>query len=377
MAGWVREPIDPHLLRLLAHLVLAHRALGVNGEGGCEEEILTVFTKYLMSQDKLGLVPWYVSRLPQAQHSPLLAEFLAGISSSQDQQQFLYLGREAGLQMDKILVAAVEVARDTERMISSLQWLSHDPASQAGDLLSQTNCVVRRLLLQGGQLEEARQATQLVPQSVLETAARERDWRGEGAELPAEAVREHLALTAYLAAIETFNDWFDHYHRGQPVRPLMAAAPSFTERVAQEQREKQFLLELERWRAAQLLQSRQTEEKLRAVLTFPGGWLLQDREEEDEETMEVREAGEEERLLELGELRRQLVPRTVTLLHSLLHTTGQFSRSIGLADLVASEQHFLYSAFSRQDMTELLTKIRESSLAAMDQGKDPWGFNKL
>ena len=374
MAGWVREPIDPHLLRLLAHLVLAHRALGVNGDSGCEEEILTLFTKFLMSQDKLSLVPWYVSRLPQDQHCPLLAEFLAGISSSPDQQQFLYLGREAGLQMDKILVAAVELARDTDRMISSLQWLSHDPDSQAGDLLSQTNSVVRRLLLQGGQVEAARQATDHVPQSVLEKAAR--DWRGDGSELPAEAVREHLALQAYLTAIETFNDWFAHYRRGQPVRPVMAPTPSFTERVAHEQRDKQFLQELERWRSGQLSQSRQTEDKLRAVLTYPGGWLLVE-ERDDEDTMDVRESGEEERMAEMSELRRQLVPRTVTLLHTLLHTTGQFSKSIGLADLVASEQHFLYSAFSQQDMTELLTKMRESSLAAMDQGKDPWGFNKV
>ena len=374
MAGWVRQPIDPHLLRLLAHLVLAHRALGVNGDSGSEEEILTLFTKYLMSQDKLGLVPWYVSRLPQDQHCPLLAEFLAGISSSPDQQQFLYLGREAGLQMEKIVVAAVEAARNTDRMISSLQWLSHDPDSQAGDLLSQTNSVVRRLLLQGGQVEAARQATDHVPQSVLEMAAR--DWRGDGAELPAEAVREHLALQAYLTAIETFNDWFDHYHRGQPVRPVMAPTPSFTERVAHEQRDKQFLQELERWRSGQLSQSRQTEEKLRAVLTFPGGWLLLE-EREDEDTMDMRDGGEQERMLELSELRKQLVPRTVTLLHTLLHTTGQFSKSIAMADLVASDQHFLYSSFSQQDMTELLNKMRESSLAAMDQGKDPWGFNKL
>ena len=55
--------------------------------------------------------------------------------------------------MEKIVVAAVEAARNTDRMISSLQWLSHDPDSQAGDLLSQTNSVVRRLLLQGGQVE--------------------------------------------------------------------------------------------------------------------------------------------------------------------------------------------------------------------------------
>ena len=371
MVGWLRTDIDPHLLRLLAHLVLAHRALGVNGEAGAEDEILTWFTKFLMSQDKAGLVPWYVSRLPETQHSPLLSEYLAAVTSSQDQQQSLYLGREAGLHMERIVVAAVTLCRDTERMISSLQWLSHHP-DQAGDLITQANCVIRRLLLQGN-VEGAREAADHVPQSVLERAGR--DWRGEGTGLPEEAVREHLGLQAYLTAIETFNDWFDHYHRGQPVRPVMAPTPSFTERVAHEQREKQFMMELERWRSGQLVQSRQTEEKLKAVLTFPGGWLVQEREDED--TMDVREDTEEERLVELSSLRKTLVPRTVTLLHTLLHSTGQFSASVSLADMVASEQHGLYSAFSRHDMAQLLTKVRESSLAAMDQGKDPWGFDKL
>ena len=96
----------------------------------------------------------------------LLSEYLAGVSSSQDQQQFLYLGREAGLNMDRIVVSAVELCRDSERMISSLQWLSHE-AEQAGDLITQTNSVVRRLLLDS-KVDEAREATGHVPQSVLE-----------------------------------------------------------------------------------------------------------------------------------------------------------------------------------------------------------------
>ena len=94
---------------------------------------------------------------------------------------------------------------------------------------------------------------------------------------PPAAVRELLALQSYLTAMESFNDWFSHYHRGQPTKPVLGPAPSFTERVAHEQREKQFQGELERWRAAQLVQSRQAEERLRAVLTFPGGWLVQVR----------------------------------------------------------------------------------------------------
>ena len=83
-----------------------------------------------------------------------------------------------------------------------------------------------------------------------------------------------------------------------------------------------------------------------------------------------------ERKNQLIELRKLLVPRSVTLLHSLLHTTGQFAKSVALADLVSSDQYNIYTAFSKQDIKELLSKIRESSLAVMDQGKDPWGYSK-
>ena len=92
--------------------------------------------------------------------------------------------------------------------------------------------------------------------------------------------------------------------------------------------------------------------------------------------MDTRDTEEVERQSQLMNLRKNLIPRTVTLLHTLLHNTGQFSKSIALADLVASDQHAIYSAFTSQDMRELLTKIRESSLAVMDQGKDPWGYSK-
>ena len=93
--------------------------------------------------------------------------------------------------------------------------------------------------------------------------------------------------------------------------------------------------------------------------------------------MDTRETdSEEERQSQMSSLRKSLVPRTVTLLHSLLHTTGQFAKSVALADLVASDQHAIYTAFSSDDIQELLTKIRESSLAVMDQGKDPWGYSK-
>merc|ERR1711899_665987 len=79
-----------------------------------------------------------------------------------------------------------------------------------------------------------------------------------------------------LTAMEAFNDWFDHFHKGQPVRPVLTEGASFTEKVAHEQREKVYQGEMERWRGGQVVQSRQAEERIRAVLAFPGGWLVEE-----------------------------------------------------------------------------------------------------
>ena len=187
MAGWVR-PTDPHQLRLVSHLVLTNRVLGVVGDQEGEDIILQAYTEYLMGQDKLGHIPWYVARLPIKDQLPLFSAFLTGISDREDQRLCLYLGREAGLNMDKVVVALVTKARhgDKQQMVDSLAWLGHDT-------------------------ELARAGARMVPTGVVEKVGRE--WRGE--DLPTMAVREHLALQTYLTAMETFNDWFDHFQGGR------------------------------------------------------------------------------------------------------------------------------------------------------------------
>ena len=125
-----------------------------------------------------------------------------------------------------------------------------------------------------------------------------------------------------------------------------------------------------------VVQSRQAEERIRAVLSFPGGWLVEEEREEDT-TMDVEGfSADQEREAELASLRRLLVPRTVTLLHSLLHSTGQHQQCVALADTVADEGHALYQAFTPESLRELLVKIRESALAGMEKGRDAWGYTK-
>ena len=376
MGGWVAAGAqDPHLLRLMAHIVLLNRSLGVAGEPVGEEAVLRAYTELLMARERLALVPWYVAQLATPSQLPLYSSFLRHIKDREDRRLCLYLGKEVGLDMTAIVVAAVEQAREGGggEMVESLGWLGLEE-EQASHLLLQANCTVRRLLLLDD-TEQGRAAAAMVPPGVLELARRE--WRGEGGVLPPAAVREHIALQTLFTASEAFNDWFDHFHKGRPARPELPAGASFTEKVAHEQREKAYRGELERWRGGQQVQSRQAEERIRGLLEFPGGWLLEEEEEVGEDTMEVGEVGgavEEGRAEELNCLRRLVLPRTVLLLHSLLHSTGQYGRCLALADTVAGEA--LCKAYTPENLRELLGKLRESSMAGMEQGKDAWGYKK-
>ena len=48
--------MESHLLRLLAHLALVHRSLGMAGDREAENSILQQYMEYLMTSDRLGLV---------------------------------------------------------------------------------------------------------------------------------------------------------------------------------------------------------------------------------------------------------------------------------------------------------------------------------
>ncbi|KAK7801288.1 hypothetical protein U0070_006271 [Myodes glareolus] len=68
------------------------------------------------------------------------------------------------------------------------------------------------------------------------------------------------------------------------------------------------------------------------------------------------------------------LPMLCFLLHTVLHSTGQYQESLQLADMVSSERHRLYLVFSKEELRKLLQKLRESSLMLLDQGLDPLGY---
>ncbi|NXU32949.1 NU107 protein, partial [Thalassarche chlororhynchos] len=73
-------------------------------------------------------------------------------------------------------------------------------------------------------------------------------------------------------------------------------------------------------------------------------------------------------------LRKLCLPMMCFLLHTVLHSTGQYQECLRLADTVASERHKLYTVFSKEELRKLLQKLRESSLMLLDQDLDPLGY---
>lgn len=80
------------------------------------------------------------------------------------------------------------------------------------------------------------------------------------------------------------------------------------------------------------------------------------------------------RVGQLDGLRRIYVPQAVLLLHSVFHDSGRAKECLQIADIVADEQRKLHACFTRDQMAELLLKLRESSIEILENGSDPLGY---
>lgn len=65
----------------------------------------------------------------------------------------------------------------------------------------------------------------------------------------------------------------------------------------------------------------------------------------------------------------------VFLLHTVMHSSGEYKECVQLADLIADETKQMYQIFNKHALSEILHKIGQSSMALMDQKKDPWGYD--
>lgn len=383
-----RNNLPAHLLRFMTHLILFFRALGLQTKEDVSIEVLKTYIQLLINEKHTNLIAFYTCHLPQDLAIAQYALFLEGVTEFEQRHHCLELAKEADLDIASITKTVVENTRkkddgefahhdlapaldtgttEEDRLkIDVIDWLVFDPAQRA-EALKQGNAIMRKFLATKKH-EAAKEVFVKIPQDSIAEIYNQWEEQGMESPLPAEddnAIREHLCIRAYLEAHETFNEWFKHMNSA-PQKPTLTPQASFTEKVAHEHKEKKYEMDYNIWKGHLDALTADVKEKMYNVLLFvDGGWMVDVREDAEEDP---------ERTHQMILLRKLCLPMLCFLLHTILHSTGQYQECLQLADMVSSERHKLYLVFSKEELRKLLQKLRESSLMLLDQGLDPLGY---
>ncbi|XP_006886166.1 PREDICTED: nuclear pore complex protein Nup107 [Elephantulus edwardii] len=383
-----RNRLPGHLLRFMTHLILFFRTLGLQTKEEVSVEVLKTYIQLLISEKHTNLIAFYTCHLPQDLAVAQYALFLEGVTEFEQRHHCLELAKEADLDVATITKTVVENIRkkdngefshhdqapalgtgttEEDRLkIDVIDWLVFDPAQRA-EALKQGNAIMRKFLA-SKKHEAAKEVFMKIPQDSIAEIYNQWEEQGMESPLPAEddnAIREHLCIRAYLEAHETFNEWFKHMSSA-PQKPTLTPQATFTETVAYEHKEKKYELDYGIWKGHLDALTADVKEKMYNVLLFvDGGWMVDVREDAEED---------HERAHQMILLRKLCLPMLCFLLHTILHSTGQYQECLQLADMVSSERHKLYLVFSKEELRKLLQKLRESSLMLLDQGLDPLGY---
>lgn len=379
------KPLPSHLLRFMTHLVLFFRSLGLALKDEVCVDVLKAYVSLLIRDQQTDLVASYVSQLPAELATAQYAAFLETVTQPELRPHCLQLATGAGLDVAAITKLVVENVRERDetefthhsqtletattkddlRKIDVIDWLLFDPAHRA-ESLKQSNAIMRKFLAL-----QKHDAAKAVFSKVPEDSMREIycQWAGLGqTATPAEdenAIREHLCIRAYLEAHEAFTDWFSH-SSSAPQKPAPAPEAKFTERVANEMREKEYQASLAAWSCRLDVLTEDVKERIYNVLLFvDGGWMIDNRQDSDHDS---------ERSHQMAVLRSLCLPRLSFLLLSVLQNSSRHQEALRLADIISSDQHRLYQVFSKEELRRFLQKLRESSLALLDRGSDPLGY---
>lgn len=380
------KPLPSHLLRFMTHLVLFFRSLGLALKEEVCVDVLKSYVSLLIRDQQTDLVASYVGQLPAEVATAQYSAFLETVTQPELRPHCLQLATEAGLDVSAITKLVVETVRerdDTEfthhsqtletatnkedqRKIDIIDWLLFDPTHRA-EALKQSNAIMRKFLaLQ--KYDAAKAVFSKVPEDSMREIYCQWSGVGQTTPLPAEdenSIREHLCIRAYLEAHEAFTDWFSH-SSSAPQKPAPAPEAKFTEKVANEMREKEYQASLSAWSCRLDVLTEDVKERIYNVLLFvDGGWMVDNRQDSEQDS---------DRGHQMALLRSLCLPRLTFLLLSVLQSSSRHQEALRLAEIISSDQHRLYQVFSKEELRRFLQKLRESSLALLERGLDPLGY---
>ncbi|CAN7997114.1 unnamed protein product [Ixodes hexagonus] len=382
-----RGSVPMQTVRFAAHMVLLAQRVGgpqAPSREACDA-VVRCYVSQLVSEGRAALVATYAAALPTADQVSSYVRLLKQLPAEEPEQRelCLTLAREAGLNVPLITRTLVEQVRLADedfaapeeasarlrspdvtaedlQKVASLDWLLFDPSTR-GEALKQANALMRGFVCLG-KVAAARQAFQRLPSDSIDVVS------AQQSRVTAEddnAVREYLCFQALLQAHQSFQDWFEQFHRHKPAPPEeLAPGARFSEKVAHEHRVRSYDLELEQWHTLVCTLARQVEKDVYNVLLFVnGGWMVDQWEQADDA-----------RRRQMDALRRLCIPQLTFLLHEALLESGLAADCPRLLDVVAAEKEGLYREFGQEELQTLLRRSRGASLALLGEGLDALGY---
>lgn len=399
------DPALSQLLRFSAHLVLFLRNIGLiqtEMQKQLYVLILDSYIGYLIECRALPIIASYVSKLPEDLQSISYSRFLKVLTDKTERKKALALAREMNMNVEEITKMVVDRLRhdiqtqdivdvsavldvtlsglvsvptqETDRLlIGALDWLSIG-AVQYIEALKQGNCLMRSFVSMG-KIGAAKEVYRKIPGDVIDGVMRTWKRKTNSNELSQELknfTREYLCFSAFFHAIESFNDWIRFFNDSKPREPQKPTSSRFMDKVAYDHARRTYESDIEQWKLGLNAQAKLTTDKIFNVLLFPdGGWM------NDSETITSRREEDLSRHREMSILRKQFIPQFTFILHTVLHTSGNYQECIQLADVIANEFRKLYSEFTVDQLRDMMKKIRESSLAALNDNHDCLGYELL
>ncbi|XP_003739397.1 nuclear pore complex protein Nup107 [Galendromus occidentalis] len=197
-------------------------------------------------------------------------------------------------------------------------------------------------------------------------------------------LKEYLCAQEYLEALQSFNEWFQHYHRERPVESVAANTDASSARgaLSNEFAKRALASKMETWKATLGGLCDRASRHLKCILNYPdGGWMCDPSDEivDDDIEMDASLEFESRRRKELQALRRICIPQVTSLLQTVLHGTGRYAESMAIANLIAHEDSCLYNEFSKDDLAQFLVKVQESAveLLKVPGNMDPYGMGEI
>lgn len=403
ISSLMSNKLRPQLLRFSAHLVLFLKnadQIVTDTQMQYYSSILEAYINYLIEKKFISLVAPYVAQMPSEMQVYCYSQLLKDITDKSERLKCLQLARDHNLNVEDITRSVVETMKVStevdsvdssarantdfsidginsepitdadQKLIRALEWLSVGN-TQYIELLRQSNSLIRRFIL-SGKLLAARQVFNFTPRELV--SAVQTTWKKKtgSIELSPELknqTKQHLCWDLFFRALEFFQDWAKLY-QNKPTKPVKPAAKKFCDRIAYEASEHQYLADLSSWQASLSQQAQMVATKIHDVLTFPdSGWL-----KESEITNVSRKESEISQAQELATIRRRFVPQLAFLLHNILHVSACYSYAIRVSEIVASDLHGLHEEFTDEQMRLFVKKMRESSIAAMNENLDSLGY---